>query len=269
MSVSATRQSFLKKVAIIDDKVSDRNNLRILLEKHFPPIEIVGEAHSVSTGISLLESITVDLVFMDISLDVGSSFDILNSLNKKGAIHFDIVFITAYNTYEHALKAIQFSALDFIEKPISTKDLIKAIQRFEKKEIEARQMQLSVLLETNELFNKSSQEYVIIKTLKGLIEKVRIEDIVYIEADGSISYVYFSNNRRLPSSYHLGHYKKLWDADSRFFLISHSILLNLNHLVKYNHTTRNIHLDNGYEPITASRRRGTELNRLLKDGFSS
>lgn len=252
------------KVAIIEDKLSDRTSLKILLQKHCPEMVIIGEAANVIEGLNLLRDTSPDLVFMDISLEPGSSFDILDELHKENQVAFDIVFITAHNTYENAVKAIQFSALAFLEKPIRAQDLLICVEKFEKKARDILNIQLSVLLEKTNAQFAQKQESIIIKQIKGVMQKVTINNIIYFEADKSICYVHLLSGNRLVSTLHLGHFVKTLAEDEDFFLISQGILLNLQHMRSYSHSTLTVTLKDDMGKLNASRRMGAELKKFLK-----
>ena len=113
------------RTILIDDESSARQTLRGILERFFPEIKIVGEAATIEESISLLNSIEKDLVFLDIEMPFGNSFDILRQLEK---IDFEVIFITAHDQY--ALDAFKFSAVDYIIKPVKINDLKNAVEKF-------------------------------------------------------------------------------------------------------------------------------------------
>lgn len=97
---------------LIDDDENLRIGMKALLERFAPNIKIIGEADSVESGCQILDAIMPQVVFLDIQLNDGTGFDILEKLKQKnGKIKTNIVFITAHEQY--AIKAFRFSALDF------------------------------------------------------------------------------------------------------------------------------------------------------------
>jgi len=111
---------------LIDDDKHLREGLKALLQRYTHEINIIGEAESVKTGVSLLEQMQPQVIFLDIHLSDGTGFDILEQLAKtKGKTTAHIVFITAPEQY--ALKAFKFSALDFILKPVDPEELQNTI----------------------------------------------------------------------------------------------------------------------------------------------
>ena len=113
---------------IIDDDVNLRNGMKGLLALYAPDIEIIGEGESVATGISVINNLKPQVVFLDIQMNDGTGFDMLEKLSEiNGKITSHIVFITAYEQY--AIKAFRFSALDFLLKPVAPDDLEKVVAK--------------------------------------------------------------------------------------------------------------------------------------------
>ena len=113
---------------IIDDDKNLRNGLKSLLNRYAPEIVIIGEADSVSTGVSTMIDLKPQVVFLDIQMNDGTGFDLLDGLSKSNEKATpNIVFITAHEQY--AIKAFRFSALDFLLKPIDPDELQKVIEK--------------------------------------------------------------------------------------------------------------------------------------------
>ena len=113
--------------AIVDDVAQARATLKEDLAAYCPDIEIIGEADGVVTGSKLLNKIKPDVVFLDIQLQDGTGFDILEIL---GDISFQVIFTTASD--EFAIKAFKFSAVDYLLKPVDPDELILAVQKIYK-----------------------------------------------------------------------------------------------------------------------------------------
>ena len=115
------------KVIIIEDEVLNAEHLTILLKKIDQTIEIIETVDSVKKSIKLLsEKPNVDLLFVDIHLADGISFDIFSKIE----VNIPIIFTTAYN--EYAIKAFKVNSIDYLLKPIGIEDLRQALQKFEK-----------------------------------------------------------------------------------------------------------------------------------------
>src|SRR5215831_10198209 len=103
---------------IVDDEPNNIGNLSILLERHCPEVELVGQASNAGDGRKLILEQEPDLVFLDIQMPGKSGFDLLRELDEYS---FEIVFITAYDKY--GIQAVKFAAIDYLLKPINVDEL--------------------------------------------------------------------------------------------------------------------------------------------------
>src|ERR1700689_1847100 len=114
----------MHKAIIIDDERLARNELKKLLQE-FPEVEVIGEAANANEGIEKIESLNPDLIFLDIQMPGKTGFDMLAELEKAP----NVIFTTAYD--EHALKAFEVNALDYLLKPVEPKRLADALQKLQ------------------------------------------------------------------------------------------------------------------------------------------
>ncbi len=114
------------RAIIIDDERESRNTIINILNNFCKNIQVVAQAENVKGGIEIIEQEKPDAVFLDIQMPDGTGFDLLDKLNDKEQ-SFQVIFITAYDQY--ALKAIKFSALDYILKPVDPQLLIDAVEK--------------------------------------------------------------------------------------------------------------------------------------------
>jgi two-component system, LytTR family, response regulator LytT len=122
------------KVVIIEDESVARQNLQTMLLEIDPDIKVISMLDSIETSIKYFETRPeVDLVFMDIELGDGQSFDIF----KSTTIESPIVFTTAYQ--EHALKAFKLNSVDYLLKPVEKSELVSALTKYKKLHIEQKQ----------------------------------------------------------------------------------------------------------------------------------
>ncbi|HEX2901270.1 MAG TPA: response regulator, partial [Bacteroidia bacterium] len=116
------------RAVIIDDETNARFLLSDLIQRHFQEsVTVVGEANDVDTGLIAIEKHQPDLVFLDIKMQKGTGFDLLQALKT---VDFEVVFVTAYDQY--AIKAFDFAAFGYLLKPVKSADLRKVIERMEK-----------------------------------------------------------------------------------------------------------------------------------------
>ncbi len=250
------------KTIVVEDVKSNRETLIQLLSKKSDFIEVVAEAENIEEGYDAIIRNKPDLVFLDIQLDRGTSFDLLEKLFEEDAIHFEIIFVTGHGNYENITRAIEFSALDFVSKPIDEEKLFKAIDKAMKR-IDGRQYnkQIELLLD---LLQKpqSPQQRIAFHLLKGIVELVQVDDILYLEADGVLTYVHLKNNTKLTATKNLGHYSKLLTAGFHFYQISSSIVINMSYVQSYDHTQLQVNMSDGRK-VSASRRGGQDFKRYL------
>ncbi|WP_192347510.1 LytTR family DNA-binding domain-containing protein [Algoriphagus sp. Y33] len=127
------------KILIIEDENPAANLLKIQINKHFPSSEIVGNLDSISTSISWFQqNPQPDLIFCDIQLADGVSFEIF----EKVHLSTPIIFTTAFDQY--AIKAFKVNAIDYLLKPIDPEDLARAVDKYKTNQIRAT-IDLSVL----------------------------------------------------------------------------------------------------------------------------
>ena len=112
------------KTIIIDDEIRGRELLHKMLQKFCAEVDVVALADSADAGKKLIEEHHPDLVFLDIEMPHGSGFEMLE---RFGKIDFNVVFVSAHK--EYAMKAIKYSALDYLLKPIDIFELQKAVNK--------------------------------------------------------------------------------------------------------------------------------------------
>src|SRR4030095_8595639 len=127
------------KSIIIDDDEFIRRTLTDKLDKFFPDLTLVASCKNASEGLMAIRQHLPDLVFLDIEMPDMSGFDMLNRLDE---IPFEIIFITSFDHY--AIKAIRYSALDYLLKPVDVDELKNAVDRFREKRKNSGNKKLSL-----------------------------------------------------------------------------------------------------------------------------
>ena len=174
------------RAIIIDDERLARNELKKLLSE-FPEIEIIAEAANANEGIEKIDSLNPDLIFLDIQMPGKTGFDMLSELDKAP----DVIFTTAYD--DHALKAFEVSALDYLLKPVEPRRLADALQKLrmdENGEVgneEEIAVNKSLLHENDQVFVKDGERCWFVK----------LADIRLFESVGNYAKIYFSSNKPL------------------------------------------------------------------------
>ena len=130
------------KAIIIDDEVHCIDTLSILLADYCPEVEVMDKCMSAKKGLEAIEKIKPDLVFLDIEMPVMNGFELLEQFKQ---IPFSVIFTTSYDQY--AIKAIRFSALDYLLKPIDPKELIAAVHKVQLQKAPPSAEQFRMLME--------------------------------------------------------------------------------------------------------------------------
>lgn len=215
------------KAIVIDDEKNCRESLVKLLHHYFKDVDVVAEADSSKSGIEKIKEWNPDVVFLDIEMPHGSGFEVLKSFKQ---INFEVIFTTAYNHY--AIKAIKFSALDYLLKPIDIDELEIAIKRYKEKYGKVDKSEGVKLLLDNLGDEPNKLNKIALPDVNGF-EVVNIENIIYCEADRNYTKIYLQGEN-LPkiTSKSLMEYDKLLQ-DNNFCRIHQSYLININHVEKY------------------------------------
>ena len=236
------------KAIIVDDEAKSRHTLRASINKYTPDIEIVADAASVVEALKKIKEFQPDLLFLDVQLPDGSGFDILELLPS---LSFKIIFVSAYDKY--AIDAFKFSAIDYLLKPVEPDLLIKAVDKSSKEtKLESLEGKLNVLLG-----NRKKIEKIALPSTNGL-ELVKVEDILYCQADSNYTIFHLLNNQQIMVSRSLKEYDEILTPQG-FYRIHQSYLIKLSYVKKYiKGEGGSVILENGKE-LDVSRRR--------KDGF--
>ena len=245
----------LLSALLVDDEKNGRENLTGLIRSHCPNIRIVAEAASVEQAISAIQEHHPQLIFLDIEMPGGNGFQLLEHFKD---FPFEVIFVTAYDNY--AIKAIRFSAADYILKPIHLNDLqiavSKVAERVHQKQENQRMKQL--------IYNISQPQNPRIGLPTGdRIEFVEVHKIIRCQGEGNYSHIWFEGNKHLLVAKTLVEFEDLLQEYS-FFRVHKTHLVNLKHVVAYEKTDGGIlQLSNG-DKVSISRRRKEDVQKMLK-----
>lgn len=233
------------RAVIVEDEKHSRETLNNLIAEFCTDIEVVNMAGNVMEAVETITENKPDLVFLDIELQTGTGFDVLEQVKNQ---HFEVIFTTAFEHY--AIKAIKISSIDYLLKPIDIEELEAAIQKVRiKKDESTYKQQLEILLNT---VHRQPQENrkICLPTAQGL-EFIKVNDIIYCEANGSYTNIYLKNQHKLMMSKHLKEYENLL-SDYEFMRVHNSFLINLNEVKSFVKTEGGYILMNNNAQISIS-----------------
>ncbi len=220
------------KCLIIDDEKNGRDNLNILIEKYCPQLEVLGVAVSGMDGLKKIEDFQPDAIFLDVHM---SDMDGFSMLGKLGAFKPMVVFVTAFDRY--AMKAIRSSAIDYILKPISIKELQAAAEKLQ---------HLLELKKKNPGFEEGYADALkLILQSAGQKGPLRIalphftgyrfesvNDLIRLESDSNYTHVHLISGEKVLVSKPMKHFEDFLD-DTEFIRIHNSHIININFLKGY------------------------------------
>lgn len=241
------------KILIIDDEIHCSDNLLVLLKNNELKNSEITVCNQSKEALKLLINQPYDLVFLDIEMPFLNGFDLLETLPE---INFHVIFTTAFDKY--ALKAIKFSALDYLLKPIEEEELNMAVQKFLKQESKTNKKQFSSLIDNvkNKKFNK-----IAIPSVDG-IEFVEVNEIIRCQSDSNYTKLFLNNKKEIVSSKTLKEYELLL-KEYGFARVHNSDMINLAHMKKYIKGDGGTVIMNDGSEVEVSRRRKDEfLNGL-------
>ena len=212
------------KAIIVDDEPKARSLLANLIKEHIKVVEIVAEAENVKEAVKLINKHQPELIFLDIEMPNENGFVLFEYFENP---NFATVFCTAYS--EYALQAFEVSAADYLLKPLSLNKLKEAIEKAIKNIGQNKISQKIDVLRENIAFKQLQK---IGLPLADGLSFVKVDDIMYFEADGSYTHVITKNEKYLVSK-KLKEFDDLLDADERFFRVHRSFLINISQIKKY------------------------------------
>jgi len=210
---------------VIDNEESPRNTLLSLLQRKHPEVNVVGVAMDVPTGIELIRRTSPQVVFLDIELKDKTGFDILKALGEDRP---HVIFTTAHESY--AVRAIRFSALDYLLKPIDAIELQEAIEKADKAiHSQERPAMVDMLLKN---IDRTSGERMIALPVSDGLELVHVNEIVVCESESNYTTLYMRDNKRLVISRTLKDFEDLL-GEQDFIRVHNSFLISKKHIKKY------------------------------------
>jgi two-component system, LytTR family, response regulator len=210
---------------IVDDEPLCCQVLQTLLQKYCPDVQVSAAYNNANTALEHIKKQPPDLLFLDVEMPRINGFQLLEQLHT---INFDLIFTTSYDQY--AIKAIRFSALDYLLKPIDRDELQQAVQ----KAVNHKQNPLAAQLAL--LFQKvnhpaASITKIALPTLEGL-QMVTVDQIITCRSDRNYTVLYLKNKQKMVVSRTLKDVEELLE-EYPFIRVHHSCMVNINEINKY------------------------------------
>ncbi len=251
------------KALLVDDQPENHIQLRSLLKDCCSDINVIADAGSVEEAVALVKEHQPDIVFLDIELQDGTGFDVLE---KAGDYNFLVVFVTAFEKY--AVRAFRINAIDYLLKPVARQELAITCEKIIhwaatiKENTEIRKTYKRALqYAATQASEEQPAKQLVITSHRGL-EMVSVEDIRYIEADNTYSRLYLSAGRQLTASKPLLEYEELLETET-FYRVHRSYILNMNYIDKVVPRESTAILKDGKE-IPVSRRKMSDFSEFVK-----
>jgi two-component system LytT family response regulator len=227
---------------VVDDDHKPRALLLRALQRNFPQIHVAAEANSVETALEAIRTHRPDLVFLDVDLTYGTGFDVLEALSTPTDPEFAVIFVTAFE--EYAVKAIEYSAVGYIVKPINDDEFRRKVQKTLERlfageaspaiDTASKQTSAPLILPTPEVKPLAAMivnplaDKIALPSSRGK-QLIALEDVIYCEAQSNYTEFHLTTGATITVA------KTLKDCEEQllpkgFFRIHRSHLINLAHL---------------------------------------
>ena len=246
----------MTRILIVDDEAAASNILRMLIEKHIPASKEIKTCNTPEEALEIIPAWQPNLLMLDIEMPNMNGFDLLN---RVGNSDFDVIFTTAYDKY--AIKAIRFSALDYLLKPVDITELQNAVNKHIVKKFQPPQEQQKLVSNLiNNLQQKDQTGFKLaLSTTEGVFFFIPSE-IIRLEGENNYTRFYFANQKPMLVSRTLKEYEDIL-AEHDFIRAHKSHLVNKKY-VKHLDKEGLLWLTDGSH-IAVSRRKKEEVLKEL------
>lgn len=244
------------KTIIVEDEIMSLEFLKTLVTEFCTEIQIIGTASNVKDAIQLIDTHSPDIVFMDIEMQTGTGFDVLQGIKER---NFHVIFTTAFDHY--AIKAIKFSAIDYLLKPINLEELQESVTKAVSA-LSQRQQDSKIQLLIKNLERSGKEGFSISLSTSDGIEYIRLSQIIRLEANGPYTTFFTKNQKKIMVSKNLKEYELLL-SDHDFFRIHNSYIINLNEIYRMTKTDGGYVIMSDDAMIAISPRKKEQFLRLM------
>ena len=211
---------------VIDDEKHCLATLSLLVKKYCPDVVLSNLCKSAAEGLEAIRQHPPDLVLLDVEMPNMNGFTMLEQLTD---IPFSVIFTTSYDQY--AIKAIKYSALDYLLKPVDPGELQSAIRKYSQQRPAAATAQIRHLLDqVNGRGNAFSR--LAVPSIDGF-EFIPVENLVYCEANDNYTHFYLQGGKKIIASRSLKDIEEQLTPFAHFVRVHHSYMVNMNQVSKY------------------------------------
>ena len=214
------------KTLLLDDESKAITLLEEKLNRLFPQLEIVAKYTDPEEALSHIESISPDLIFLDIAMPRMSGFEFLKNISNP---KFELIFVTAFGDY--AIEAIKHAAIGYVVKPVINEELTISVNNA------LRNIHLKNSLEHNAYLKESlfetdeNRKKLVIPCDEGLIFS-EYGKVLRLEGESGYTRIFFTDSTNILSAYNIGYYYNL--LSKRVFFQTHkSHIINMNYITRY------------------------------------
>ncbi|MEI2738290.1 MAG: LytTR family DNA-binding domain-containing protein [Chitinophagaceae bacterium] len=245
------------KVLVIDNEPNLRTAIKALLNAFCPEITVIEDADGVRTGLQKIKSFHPDIVLLDVEMDDGSGFDLMKQVTNPA---FQLIFVTAHNKY--AIEAFQFSAIDYLLKPVDPDALQKSIERA-RINIHNKGLSRQIEILLQQMAGKPDHEKRIVLKDIDNIYFVKVADILYCMAEGTYTKFYMQHDNPVIVSKNLKEYENILEPLG-FIRCHHSYLVNPEKILRYDKSDIGSLVLEGNHHVPLSQRKRESILKLLE-----
>ena len=245
------------KILVVDNEAPIRKGLVSLVKVYCEIITQIEEADSVASAARKLEQFSPDIVLLDVEMEDGTGFDLLRKLSSPS---FQLIFVTAHDKY--ALEAFQFSAIDYLLKPVDPEAFRRSVEKailhvnnmFLKRQVEVLLQQLSGI--------QSKERKIVLKDIENTYF-VKIASILYCEAEGTYTRFFLEGGEQILVSRNLKEYASMLEPLG-FIRTHHSFLVNPDKIRLYDKTDGGMLVLESGSHVPVSQRKKESVMQLLE-----
>lgn len=208
---------------IVDDEPDCAETLQLLLDAYCPEVQILAVCSSGAAALTQIPALNPQLVFLDIEMPFMNAFQLLSQLP---AVNFDLIFTTSYDQY--AIKAIRYSAMDYLLKPIDREELSTAVQKSIDHRNPPLPQQLEILLQR---LHQPLSSKIAIPTMDGL-QMVAVSSVIHCASDSNYTIFHLKGGQKITASRTLKDIAEMLEGQN-FIRVHQSSLVNLDEINKY------------------------------------